>query len=69
MVPIMAWTDPEPLKITHWGLCTGFGSSGDWKVSSKYIRIISLDSSENVLYYNTWKYLGTWMYCRKPILK
>ncbi|XP_034248555.1 uncharacterized protein LOC117649696 [Thrips palmi] len=28
--PIVAWDDPEPFRITHYGICTGWGATGQW---------------------------------------
>ncbi|XP_067001273.2 uncharacterized protein [Anabrus simplex] len=28
--PFMAWQDPEPFGIGHYGVCTGWGASGSW---------------------------------------
>lgn len=28
--PLAAWDDPEPFRITHYGICTGWGASGQW---------------------------------------
>lgn len=29
--PFMEWADPEPIKVTHVGYCTGWGATGQWK--------------------------------------
>jgi len=30
--PFLSWQDPEPFPITHFGLRTAWGASGEWKV-------------------------------------
>nr|QAV53822.1 farnesoic acid O-methyltransferase [Gammarus pulex] len=30
--PFMEWQDPEPFKVTHVGVCTGWGACGQWKL-------------------------------------
>ncbi|XP_061710918.1 uncharacterized protein LOC133520493 [Cydia pomonella] len=33
--PFMSWDDLNPLRVTHMGLHTGFGSTGIWKVTNE----------------------------------
>ncbi|XP_011504091.1 PREDICTED: C3 and PZP-like alpha-2-macroglobulin domain-containing protein 8 isoform X2 [Ceratosolen solmsi marchali] len=28
----LSYTDPEPFEITHFGVCTGWGASGEWLI-------------------------------------
>lgn len=28
--PLVSWDDPEPFRITHYGICTGWGATGQW---------------------------------------
>ncbi|XP_067001274.2 uncharacterized protein [Anabrus simplex] len=32
--PFMAWQDPEPFGIGHYGVCTGWGASGSWIIEA-----------------------------------
>ncbi|XP_044734499.1 uncharacterized protein LOC123296873 isoform X1 [Chrysoperla carnea] len=33
--PFLSYTDPEPAAIGYFGLCTGWGASGTWKVDGR----------------------------------
>ncbi|XP_044734516.1 uncharacterized protein LOC123296873 isoform X3 [Chrysoperla carnea] len=33
--PFLSYTDPEPAAIGYFGLCTGWGASGTWKVDAQ----------------------------------
>lgn len=30
--PFMMYEDPEPFIVTHFGVCTGWGASGEWLI-------------------------------------
>ena len=30
--PFLTWTDPAPINIGYFGVCTGHGSSGEWEI-------------------------------------
>ncbi|XP_075215563.1 C3 and PZP-like alpha-2-macroglobulin domain-containing protein 8 isoform X2 [Lycorma delicatula] len=32
--PFLSWDDPEPFPVTHYGICTGWGASGEWVIEA-----------------------------------
>ena len=33
--PIAAWDDPEPFRISYYGICTGWGATGQWIIEGE----------------------------------
>lgn len=33
-VPFISWQDPEPFPISFFGVCTGWGATGNWKIEA-----------------------------------
>lgn len=36
--PFVSWDDPEPFPVTHYGVCTGWGASGQWVIEAPKIE-------------------------------
>ncbi|KAG8240221.1 hypothetical protein J437_LFUL004681 [Ladona fulva] len=34
--PFMVYIDPEPFHVHHFGICTGWGATGMWKIPGNY---------------------------------
>jgi len=34
--PFMSYADPEPFGIGYFGVCTGWGATGDWLIEGRY---------------------------------
>jgi hypothetical protein len=34
--PFLSYVDPEPFGIGYFGVCTGWGATGDWLIEGKY---------------------------------
>nr|UKF18818.1 farnesoic acid O-methyltransferase [Sogatella furcifera] len=32
--PFISWEDPEPFVVTHYGICTGWGATGEWVIDA-----------------------------------
>lgn len=32
--PFLSWEDPEPFPVTHYGICTGWGATGQWVIEA-----------------------------------
>ncbi|XP_075215562.1 uncharacterized protein LOC142321402 isoform X1 [Lycorma delicatula] len=43
--PFLSWDDPEPFPVTHYGICTGWGASGEWVIED-FLEIHTPDNLE-----------------------
>jgi len=34
-IPFLSWADPEPFPIAFFGVCTGWGATGSWKIEDR----------------------------------
>lgn len=38
-IPFLSWADPEPFPIAFFGVCTGWGATGSWKIEGNICKL------------------------------
>lgn len=39
--PFMSFVDPEPFEIGYFGVCTGWGATGEWLIEGNFLFTLS----------------------------